>query len=83
MDIVVGRILVDEVFFVNILVDKIIDYFIKDFYGNWRNNFVLVFDDVDEEYEYELFEVILDGIGDEIIVEKFYINVCKIYIDVF
>lgn len=83
LDIAVGRILADEVSLANTLVDKIIDYSTKDSYGNWRNNFVLVSDDVDEEYEYESLEVTLDGIGDEITAEKPYINVRKIHTDAF
>ena len=83
LDIVVGRILADEVALANTLVDKIINYTSKDSYGNWRNNFVLVSDDVDEQYEYDALEVTLDAIGDQITAEKPYINVRKIHADAF
>lgn len=83
LDIVVGRILADEVSLGNILVDKVINYDSKASYGNWRNTFVLVSDDVDELYEYEFLEVTLDSIGDRVTSEKPFINVKKIHSDAF
>ncbi|MBT8255394.1 MAG: type IX secretion system sortase PorU [Bacteroidia bacterium] len=83
LDLVVGRILADEVPLANILVDKIINYASKVSYGNWRNNFVLVSDDVDVEWEYSRLEVTLDTIGDRVTREKPYINVKKIHTDAF
>ncbi|MEZ4858280.1 MAG: type IX secretion system sortase PorU [Flavobacteriaceae bacterium] len=83
LDIAVGRILADEVSLANTMVDKIIDYSSKESYGNWRNNFVLVSDDVDVDWEYSRLEVTLDAIGDQITAEKPYINVRKIHADAF
>ncbi len=83
MDIAVGRVLADEVSLANSIVDKIINYSSKVSYGNWRNTFVLVSDDVDEEYEYRALEVTLDSIGDRVTAEKPYINVKKIHADAF
>jgi hypothetical protein len=83
LDIAVGRIVADEVSLANTVVDKIIEYSSKDSYGNWRNNFVLVSDDVDEVYEYEALEVTLNDIGDQITAEKPYINVRKIHTDAY
>lgn len=83
LDIAVGRIIADDVNLANTMVDKILNYDSKDSYGNWRNNFVLVSDDVDAEYEYDALEVTLDGIGDQITAEKPYINVRKIHSDAF
>ncbi|MEM7187700.1 MAG: type IX secretion system sortase PorU, partial [Bacteroidota bacterium] len=83
LDLVVGRILADEVPLANTLVDKIIAYENKTSYGNWRNTFVLVSDDVDEVYEYQALEVTLDDIGDRVTAEKPYINVKKIHADAF
>lgn len=83
MDITVGRILADNVSLANDMVNKIEDYTSRAAYGNWRNNFVLISDDVDARYEYEALEVALDVIGDQITAEKPYINVRKIHSDAF
>lgn len=81
LDIAVGRILVDEVGLANAMVDKIVSYDSKDSYGNWRNDFVLVSDDVDEAWEYNILQVNLDALGDEVSAEKPTINVKKIHSD--
>lgn len=83
LDVVVGRILADEVPLANTLVDKIIGYSEKASYGNWRNSFVLISDDVDERYEYQSLEVTLDSIGDRVTAEKPFINVKKIHSDAY
>ncbi len=81
LDIAVGRILADNVSLANAMVDKIVDYSEKSSYGNWRNNLVLVSDDVDVDWEHDRLQVVLDGIGDQITVEKPYVNVKKIHSD--
>ncbi len=81
LDIAVGRIVVDEVSLANSVVDKIISYQEKASYGNWRNTFVLISDDVDVSWEYRALEVTLDSIGDRVTAEKPFINVKKIHID--
>ena len=83
LDITVGRILADNVSLANDMVNKIEDYTSRAAYGNWRNNFVLISDDVDERYEYEALEVALNDVGDQISEEKPYINVRKIHSDAF
>jgi len=82
LDIAVGRIIADEVSLANTLVDKIIAYSSKESYGNWRNNFVLISDDVDKPGEEDL-EIELDTLGDQISAEKPFINVKKIHIDAY
>ena len=81
LDIAVGRMLVDDVSLANAMVDKIVDYESKPSYGKWRNNFVLISDDVDDAWEHETLQVNLDNLGDEVSVEKPYINVKKIHSD--
>ncbi len=83
LDIAVGRIVADNVLLANQMVDKIENYFSKVSYGNWRNNFVLISDDVDEEFEYEDLEVNLDNLGNEISAQKPFVNVKKIHSDAF
>ncbi|SRX54261.1 hypothetical protein AEQU1_01270 [Aequorivita sp. CIP111184] len=82
LDIAMGRILVDNVSLANAMVDKIINYTSETSYGNWRTNFVLVSDDVDEAGE-DILETRLDALGDRISQEKPYINVKKIHSDAY
>ena len=83
LDLAVGRIIADEVSVANAMVNKIINYESKDSYGNWRNNFLLISDDVDAEFEFGALEVELDRIGDDIGNEKGFINVKKIHTDAY
>lgn len=81
LDVAVGRILADTPQLANQVVDKIINYDLKSSYGRWRNNFVLVSDDVDEVYEFTELESTLDALGDDIQREKPFVNVIKIHSD--
>ena len=81
LDIAVGRILADTPQLASIVVDKIINYDAKASYGRWHNNFVLVSDDVDADWEFRELESTLDALGDEIQVQKPFINVIKIHSD--
>lgn len=81
LDIAVGRIIADEVSLANQMVDKVIDYSSEASYGNWRNSFVLISDDVDIEWEHRFLQVVLDSIGDRVTAEKPFINVRKIHMD--
>lgn len=83
LDLAVGRIVADEVLLANRMVDKVINYDSKVSFGNWRNSFLLISDDVDAPFEYSTLEVTLDEIGDNITAEKPYINVKKIHADAF
>jgi len=83
LDVAVGRIIADDVPLANQMVDKIVAYSDKASYGNWRNNFVLISDDVDAVFEYQALEVNLDNLGDRISAEKPFINVKKIHTDAF
>ena len=83
LDIAVGRILADNVQLANSMVDKIINYASRSSYGNWRNNFILISDDVDAPFEYRDLELNLDNLGDQISNNKQYINVKKIHTDAF
>jgi len=81
LDIAVGRILADEVGLANAMINKIVNYESKLSYGNWRNDFVLVSDDVDKAWEHPTLQVNLDALGDEVSLEKPYVNVKKIHSD--
>ena len=83
LDIAVGRILADNLLLANDMVDKIIKYDSKQSYGNWRNDFVLISDDVDEVWEFNSLQKNLDRLGDEVSVRKPSINVKKLHSDSF
>ncbi|WP_375252416.1 type IX secretion system sortase PorU, partial [Dokdonia donghaensis] len=83
LDLAVGRIVADTPELANIVVDKIINYDARASYGRWRNNFVLVSDDVDEAFEFTQLQGTLDNLGDQISVEKPFVNVIKIHSDAF
>ena len=82
LDIAMGRIVVDNVSLANAMVDKIIRYNEKNSYGNWRNNFVLISDDIDKPGE-GILQSKLDILGDLISEEKPFINVKKIHSDAY
>ena len=64
------------------MVDKIESYYIKEAFGSWRNNFVVVSDDVDKDWEGILQET-TDNIGNLVTQEKPFMNVVKIHSDAF
>ncbi|TYA74846.1 type IX secretion system sortase PorU [Seonamhaeicola marinus] len=82
LDIAVGRIIADTPQRAKEMVDKIASYYVKESFGSWRNNFVLVSDDVDQDWEGVLQET-TDDIGDLVTQEKPFINSLKIHSDAF
>lgn len=82
MDIAVGRILAEDLQRAKEMVDKIEAYYQPEAYGNWRNNVLLISDDVDAQWERILQET-TDGIGEEIKAENPFMNVIKIHADAF
>ncbi|MCX7551919.1 type IX secretion system sortase PorU [Xanthomarina sp. F2636L] len=82
LDIAVGRILAENYQSATELVDKIERYYIDASYGSWRNNFVVISDDVDETWEQSL-QATTDHIGNVVAAEKPFINVTKIHTDAF
>ncbi|GAA0873582.1 type IX secretion system sortase PorU [Gangjinia marincola] len=83
LDIAVGRILADTPQLAKEMVDKIIAYETEPSYGRWRNNFVLISDDVDEVWEHSDIQVELDSLGDDLSLRQPFINVYKIHSDAF
>ena len=80
LDIAVGRMVVDEVGLANQMVDKVINYAAAESYGNWRNNFLLISDDLDDDQRVQ-FD--LDRLGDQIGNQRPEVNVKKIHSDAF
>ncbi len=82
MDIAVGRILAEDVQRATEMVDKINAYYQPEAYGSWRNNILLISDDVDEEWEKRL-QLATDDLGVTLEEEKPFFNVTKIHSDAF
>lgn len=82
MDIAVGRILADSPQRARELVDKIAEYHAKESFGGWRNNIIMISDDVDEAWERILQET-TDNIGNSISAQSPFFNVVKIHTDAF
>lgn len=82
LDIAVGRILADTPQRAKELVDKIELYYNKESFGSWRNNFVLVSDDVDQDWEGILQET-TDNVGNLVTQNKPFMNVVKIHSDAY
>ncbi|GGZ79594.1 peptidase C25 [Algibacter mikhailovii] len=82
LDIAVGRMLADTPQRAKELVDKVESYYIKEAFGSWRNNFVVVSDDVDKDWE-GILQGTTDEIGNLVNDKKPFINVVKIHSDSF
>ncbi|WP_299115494.1 type IX secretion system sortase PorU [uncultured Winogradskyella sp.] len=82
MDVAVGRILAEDIQRAKEMVDKIQAYYQPEAYGSWRNNVILISDDVDIQWERILQET-TDGLGTALENEKPFLNVTKIHSDAF
>ncbi|TNJ43815.1 type IX secretion system sortase PorU [Tamlana fucoidanivorans] len=80
LDLAVGRILAETPQRAREMVDKIESYYAKEAYGSWRNDFVVVSDDVDKDWEGILQET-TDYIGNLVTEKKPSMNVVKIHSD--
>ncbi|NQX86866.1 MAG: type IX secretion system sortase PorU [Flavobacteriaceae bacterium] len=82
LDIAIGRILADTPQRAEELVDKIENYYSEASFGAWRNNILLIADDVDVSWEAVLQET-SNSIADEITLNKPFINAKKIIADAY
>ena len=82
LDIAVGRILAESPQRANEMVDKIESYYNADAYANWRNNFLLISDDVDKLSD-RFLQLTTDEIAEDVKTSKPFINVKKIHSDSF
>lgn len=88
LDIAVGRILAGTPQRAKELVDKIESYYVKEALGSWRNNFVLLSDDIDVQFptpsDWErILQETTDELGNTVTQEKPFINSIKIHSDAF
>ena len=82
MDIAVGRILAEDIQRATEMVDKIDAYYKEQSYGSWRNNVVMISDDIDEAWERVLQET-TEEIATNIEEERPFFNVVRIHTDAF
>lgn len=82
LDIAVGRILADTPLRAKELVDKIESYYVKESFGSWRNNFVVISDDVDHDWE-GILQSTTDNVGNLVNEAKPFMNVIKIHTDAY
>ena len=82
LDIAIGRIVVEDVQRANEMVDKIAAYYQPEAFGSWRNNVIIISDDVDVVSERQLQQT-TEGLGVALENEKPFINVTKIHSDAF
>ena len=82
LDIAVGRILAETPQRAKDMVDKIEGYYAEEAFGSWRNNILVISDDIDKQGEGRL-QRTTNGIADEITSEKPFINAIKVHADAF
>jgi len=82
LDIAVGRILASSPQQAEEMVDKVASYYLPITYGSWRNNFLLISDDIDE-YSDHIIQETTERIAEDVKVEKPFLNVSKIHADSF
>ena len=80
LDIAVGRILAENTQRAKEMVDKIESYYLPENYGSWRNNFLLISDDIDEFSDRDI-QSTTEEIAEDVKAEKPFMNVQKIHAD--
>lgn len=82
LDIAVGRMIADSPQRANQVADKIQAYYAQESYGSWRNNILLVSDDVDKPFE-KVLQQTTDDVATDVKAEKPFFNSIKIHSDAF
>ena len=80
IDIAVGRMLVSDNVQAQEMINKVLEYHDTKSYGNWRNNFVLISDDSDQNSDASL-QTRQNNLADVIASEKPFFNIDKIILD--
>lgn len=81
LDIAVGRMLVNNEQQADEMVNKVLEYTSEEAYGRWRNEYLLISDDLDNNGEQ--FVDKLEGIAASLVTGRPFINVRKIHSDSF
>ncbi len=82
-DIAVGRILANSPQQAKQLVDKIEEYYSEASFGSWRNNILMISDDIDNPSSDALLQQTTDDITNTITQEKPFLNAVKVHTDAF
>ena len=80
LDIAIGRILANSNQQAKEMVDKVASFYVAETFGSWRNNFLMISDDVDE-FSDRLIQETTDIIAEDVKQEKPFLNVFKIHSD--
>lgn len=80
LDIAVGRILASNLLQAQQMVVKVIEYHDKKSYGRWRNNLVLISDDIDKTSDVTI-QSDLDNLANTITTQKPFFNIKKLHAD--
>lgn len=78
-DIAVGRMAVSSMSQAREMVDKVEQYLNEESYGRWRNEYILLSDDLDDGGDN--FVPIMEGVYTDIIEHRPFVNVRKVYTD--
>ncbi len=81
-DVATGRIPVSDVLQATQVVDKLLDYYSKESFGDWRTNITLIADDIDRAGE-EVLQLEMEKIATSIVSNKPVFNLKKLYLDAF
>ena len=82
-DVATGRIPVSDVLQARqVVVDKLLDYYSKESFGDWRTNITLIADDIDNVGE-EVLQLNMEKIATSIVSNKPVFNLKKLYLDAF
>jgi len=81
-DVATGRIPVSDVLQAKQMIDKLLVYYSKESFGDWRTNITLIADDIDSAGE-EVLQLEMEKIASSITSNKPDFNLKKLYIDAF
>lgn len=81
LDIAIGRMLVTTVADAGQMINKVVEYLSEESYGRWRNEYIMLADDVDADYD--MFVDPLEAISGSIAQYKNFINIRKVYLDAY
>jgi hypothetical protein len=82
LDIAVGRMIVSSLKEADEMVNKVVEYYDSTSFGNWRNNLIFIGDDPSSEKPGDnQLQYFQNKLGDEIGVQKPFLNINKILLD--
>lgn len=82
LDVAVGRILFSNLTQAEQMITKVIDYHDQKSLGRWRNNVVMISDDIDKPSDSSI-QTDVNTLADAVISQKPFLNVKKIHIDAY